>query len=106
MGYRPMKTSLTRIYSMAFIKSQILRNKDPIMKMPYANGVSSVGITLSSATNLCDVSYVWVMGTVRVNAATHTNAAKLPSHAKFVWIIPGFIMPVVHRAASIVIPFR
>jgi hypothetical protein len=58
MGYRQVKISLTKTYSTASIKSRTLGNKDPIMKTPYANGASSMGIILSNVINLCDVSYV------------------------------------------------
>jgi hypothetical protein len=46
------------------------------------------------------------VGIVRINAATHTNAVRLLSHAEFVWTIPDFIMLVVHEVDSIVIPSR
>jgi hypothetical protein len=58
MEYRQVRISLRKTYNTAYIKLWILGNKDPIMKMPYVNGVSSADITLFSATNLCDASYV------------------------------------------------
>jgi hypothetical protein len=51
-GYKQVMISLTRTYDMVYIKSWIPGSKDPIMKVPLVSGVSSVDITLPSATNL------------------------------------------------------
>jgi hypothetical protein len=102
MGYRQVKTSLVRTYSTAYIKSWILRNKDPTTKMLCVSGVSNKDITPFSATNSLNTNYAWAEGIVKTSAVTHTNTAKLPSHAKSIWTTPNSIMLVVCEVSSIV----
>jgi hypothetical protein len=99
---RQTKTSPTKIYSMGSTKSRILGNKDPTMKTPYVSGASSTGITPFSAISLHSVNYVWVVDIAKINAATHTNVVRLPSHVEFVRTTPGFTMLAIHEVVSIV----
>jgi hypothetical protein len=58
MGYRQEKISLTKTYSMVYIKSQIPRNKGLTTKMLHVNGVSNADIIPSSVINSLNASYV------------------------------------------------
>jgi hypothetical protein len=102
MEYRQVKTSPMKIYNMAYIKLWTLGNKDSTMKVPHVNGASSVGIIPSSVISSLSANYVWAVGTVKTNATTHTDAARLPSHVKFTQTTPDSIMPVAHKVSSII----
>jgi hypothetical protein len=104
MEYRLMKISPTKTYNMAYIRLQTPGNKDPIMKVPHVNGVSSRGIIPLSVINLLDASYAWVAGIVKTNVATPTNAVRSPSHVESTQTIPDSITPVIHEVSSIVTP--
>jgi hypothetical protein len=105
MGYRQMKISWMKTYSMGYIRSWTSGNKGPITKMPHVSGISGGDTIPSSVTSSPGASYAWDGDTAKNNVATHINVVRLPFHVESVQTTPDSIMLAIPKASSIITLF-